>query len=776
MLGCGLHVDFSRSKCSLSVSHSQLKIFGLLIAFLSAHVQTSSVKCNSTVVSSSHRHCVSHKDGVHDLDCFGQNSLSGYDWKCVWKPGNQTGQKTYTLVIQQKKTHCREHSKLSALTEKVSLFEKYKLTAQVFENTERNCTKAFFTGVPHSLVRCGPPRNVMFRRHSRKLDVDVSWEKQEKNIIQLYSVKYKTAESRLWNEVQSQDGERGTVEPLNTSLVYNAQIHCVSLGKCSQCPWSNVYTIPPELTAQPVLTKLEDSDLACGKGHQCRLIVITWKFPDEQLHDGYGVTIGKASGEPPWERMTTSKPEIRLNLSYSEYQFNITAFNVSTSPAVSHTVPPRQDKPGVAAGGLNVTVHNDTTLTIYWKDDLIKNYVCFCVEWARRGQRAAYMSFYEDANNYKTFSFYEPLQPYERYSATLHTRPNRDTCNMNRINNSESTYGAALFYLTEGTPLSAPPNISSCNVTQSSATLQWSSIPEEQIRGFLLGYVIHITEQHHREARTVSNITVDSALNSYELRNLKSGTVYQVQVSGFTRAGSGVLSPASVFETNHQGYTSLSGIIATSVILAVVLIFASPMLKRAKVILWPSIPNPGNSNAVQKIDRAQALVSVRAGLEISARVKDHCFLNLTQALLKDTLQVEHWDANNLQIVGKEVAAPQTIPLLHQVCDTRTSPDVTSAWTQGSGGAITPCVSAASGTDTQRTEVQRSPFTFLNGYTTMEMFQQAVPQSTTGNTTVSHSTTEQTVDKDATLLRSALGYVGQDASSPVTDRKDTSTIL
>lgn len=44
----------------------------------------------------------------------------------------------------------------------------------------------------------------------------------------------------------------------------------------------------------------------------------------------------------------------------------------------------------------------------------------------------------------------EPLEPYKRYSITLHTRPNKGTCNLKHINNSESTYGSTQFYVTEG--------------------------------------------------------------------------------------------------------------------------------------------------------------------------------------------------------------------------------------------------------------------------------------------------------------------------------------
>lgn len=109
------------------------------------------------------------------------------------------------------------------------------------------------------------------------------------------------------------------------------------------------------------------------------------------------------------------------------------------------------------------------------------------------------------------------MEPYRRYTLTVHVRPDRDSCNMKRVNNSESTYGSTQFYFMEGcksprlcsiviiinnnlfdlcssAPVGAPANVSSYNVTLDSAALQWSSIPEEDARGFLLGYVIYYTE------------------------------------------------------------------------------------------------------------------------------------------------------------------------------------------------------------------------------------------------------------------------------------------
>lgn len=49
-----------------------------------------------------------------------------------------------------------------------------------------------------------------------------------------------------------------------------------------------------------------------------------------------------------------------------------------------------------------------------------------------------------------------------------------------------------------------------------------------------------------------AGVTVDPDINTYKLGDLKSGTEYEVQVSGFTRMGEGVRSRASHFATDQN--------------------------------------------------------------------------------------------------------------------------------------------------------------------------------------------------------------------------------
>ncbi|XP_035847341.1 interleukin-31 receptor subunit alpha isoform X2 [Sander lucioperca] len=754
MVGRGFH--FLDSKCSSYASHSYFFILSLIVVYYIT--QASSLDCKSQNISSKYQHCGIHLDGVHDLDCFGKHNLPGKK-KCEWKPGNGTSEKTYTLIIQQQdKKYCKATYNITGISTQINLFESYNMSVEVFENSEStNCTKAVFRGSPKSLLRCGPPYKVSFGRHSGRLVVNVSWQKEDTKAITYYFVRYKALGSLSWSKspMKSQNGEICTVENLNSSLVYTAQIQCDTNEKCSQCAWSEVYTIPSELTTQPVIVSLNLTDIAMSRptNQDQRLLYLTWKFPTKDLYDGYYVTIGKASGEA-YEWMKTTQPEITLILSYSAYHLNISAVNnASTSPAVSQEIPQRQDMPSMGAGKLNVTVHSNTSFTIYWKDNLIKECVCYSVEYMKKGHKAAYMPFYQNTNNYRTLSpLPEPLEPYKRYNITLHTRTDKETCNMKHVNNSERTYGSTQFYFIEGSPVSAPTNISSYTVTLNSVVLQWSSIPEEDIRGFLLGYIIYYTEYNPGGTNTERNITVDPTLNSYELGDLKGGTAYKVQISGFTQAGAGVRNTESIFKTKSEGLSNLSGVVTVFAVVAILLIFGSPIIKRAKVILWPSIPNPGKSNALQKIIGP-------------------CELELLESI--NTLKAEEWDTYSLQIVEKEDVIPaSTLPLYHAFEDEEDSPESSCNWmqrdTEDASGGISPVFTAETFLDIQRTNPQSSPFAFSSEYTTMELFQQGIPQGMSANTSVTQATESKPEDTDSTL--------GKFSTSPVLDSKEIFRIL
>ncbi|KAM9841630.1 leukemia inhibitory factor receptor [Aulostomus maculatus] len=625
---------------------------------------------------------------------------------------------------------------------------------QVHETITTTCVNERLYGLQHTnrrlnTVRCGPPLGVNFSRRSGSLDVRVSWPRDEARHIKKYSVRYKApGGSESWNQslMGSLDAKNRMVENLNASLVYLVQIRCDTNKECTQCLWSCTYTVQPELTAQPAIIKVEDRDLAETKGS--RMLSLTWTFRGGEQQDGFSVTIEKESGEGEGQQFNTTKPEISLILSYSAYRVNISAFNrVSVSPAVSRAIPSAAGD--MSGGELNVTTDKNTSFTLYWKDNLIKKYICYCAEWSRKGHRTWFMSFYQNKKNQRTLSrLPEPLEPYTRYNITLHTRPDRDTCNLKRINNSESTYGSTQFYFLEGSPLSGPANITYHNVTLTSMALQWSPIPEQDVRGFLLGYVIYYTASTNREAHGERNVTVAPHVHSHKLEGLQSGTVYQVQLSGFTRAGMGVRSIASHFQTIHPGYLPLSTIITSFSVVVILVIFTTLVLKRAKPFFWPSVPNPRNSHAIQKIERPAEL-------------------DLLEPI---ALKVEEWDTNSLQIIEEQPAVPvSALPSAFSLlCDTEgeeMSCDRIQTDTDDATGDTTTNITADTSLDLGQTNLPEAPLAFTGDYTTMEMFQQGVLANTAVTQVV------QIEDMDFAVVKS--GYVRPFSSSPVPDNEDAS---
>ncbi|XP_013880383.1 interleukin-31 receptor subunit alpha [Austrofundulus limnaeus] len=736
-------------------SHSQDLIFGLVLVFyttLSSHMRASAEHCRSKNTSVEYQHCGFHPDGVHDLVCFGKPNQSVKN--CTWKPGKHTSKNTGT------KATCYIFNNITTFhlnTRKV--FENYDtIIVEVFENAHTgNCTKAVFQGSPKHLLRCDAPSSASFSRPAGGLNVTVTWNQSEETMIKSFSVRLRKVGSSSWNEssVPSESRTKLRVEHLNSSLMYVVQIQCDTNDKCSQCPWSEDHIVPSELTSQPIINSLEETADQPGR----RWISVNWRFPAES--DGYKVTIWKASGEVPQEQKKTIKAKIRLLLSHSEYLLNISAFNnASISPPVSLRIPQKEDVMNEGDGRLNVSVNNSTALTVSWKDDLIKQFVCYSVEWRKKGHSALYKSFYENTNNYRHLSHLPvPLEPYIRYSLTLHTRPYKDTCNIKHINNSESTYGTTQFYFKQGSPVSAPTNISFSNKTLTSVVLRWSSVPEEDVRGFLLGYIIHWTEHHH--LGTENNITLNHKFNSWELKNLKSGTVHQVQISAFTSAGEGVRSAASFFKTHHDEKTNLIALIAVCVV-AVLLVPGCHVIHRLKATIWPSIPNPGNSNAVQKMDKPSQLELLKA---------------------MATLQVEEWDTKSLQILEREDSIPagtlpSTLPLLRtSSADKQDSPEMSCNWIQSDTDSTAvdnpPDNTTVTLLETQRTDLQSSPLTFGGDYMTMELFQKLICQDEEPDATVTAVTEDNSDNMMVKALR--LDYVRQFSTRPP-DSEHVSTCL
>lgn len=150
-------------------------------------------------------------------------------------------------------------------------------------------------------------------------------------------------------------------------------------------------------------------------------------------------------------------------------------------------------------------------------------------------------------------------------------------------------------------------------------------------------------------------------------------------------------------------------------------------------------------------------------------------LYFTQELLEsiNTLGVEEWDTNSLQILEKEDVKPASTlpsltPLLPGSEDEEDEAEMTCIWeqrdTEDATGDIVPEVTAETFPDAQRTDIQASSLAFVSGYTTMEMFQQVNSQVVQLNTSVTREI--RPVETDSTEGKSSFDYVRQFSNSPV----------
>ncbi|KAL4617595.1 interleukin-31 receptor subunit alpha-like isoform X1 [Arapaima gigas] len=643
--------------------------------------------------------CHSSPHGVRDLDCFREPRSIKY--QCVWNSGERSSNKTSSTLIVEQRQSCNKYTNISGTSHDIFVYRNYNMTAYVVETSTdgRNCTKAVFSGFPQHLVRCSPTQTVGFKRHSRRLEVLPSW--KESDVTQ-YVVQYREHRSSSWKKsVEILKGDKWTAGNLTASASYEVQIQCVRNTGCLQCPWSQIFLVPMELTAEPVIEKLEAVPL--GKGR--RKVVIEWKLDPTEAADGYRVTVTKASGEHS-QVLTTTVPRTRLHLSGSAFNISIEAFNgAGNSSPVLTSVPPMGGSD--LADTLKVTLGGDTNFTVSWNRSATKSYWCYSVEWWQRGERPSSHSFYQRKDNSAKIPLQAPLQPYRRYVFLLHVRPDKDTCNLKHINESEMTYGRTEAYVAEGTPLSPPLNITCWRATRNSLEISWTSIPEEDLRGFLLGYNLYYSEAD-RENHS-STVRLGPSENTYTLSALRERTVHSVSLSAFTAAGEGVRSSPMYLNTNGSGNWKLTGATAGVaggiIFLVIVAYLCNPLFHRAKALFWPSIPNPGNSNAIQKIDGVldqEALEPITAGTTVQMKESDTSSL----LIIEDHAASEPNGSSHLLV--QRVADPPPAALPTEVEKEASSRDQASA----------PLLTHA------RDSRTTSPAPCVSDYTTMELFQQA----------------------------------------------------
>ncbi|KAL7838264.1 hypothetical protein AOLI_G00266680 [Acnodon oligacanthus] len=704
-------------------------------------------------------HVCNASEEIHDFICFGWRSPPNtIDYKCVW---NLTAYSTYNLYTKQRTCKQWELENQSLISKSFILL-KTNMTAYAIAASEdgKRCTIAKFTGIPLQMIRCDPPNenNVRLKRRQGYLSVTAEWRDES---VKQYYVKYREQNSTLWKEVQSENSRDCIVGNLNSYMSYEMHIQCVVTTECPQCPLSEVIHVPQEFVDAPTIKEINEKPFKTGQ----RLVIMKWQYVHSEAVENYNITIWKTSGElAEVSSYILKTPTVELILCYSAYMISINAFNrAGSSPPASRVIEIKENQRALDET-FNVSVKSNNSFRLSWNKTLSQDYACYSVEWWESTEKISYKSFFVKKSFIDIRTKNVTFQPYKRYYFFLHARPDKDTCNLKNINDSEQTYGRACVYLLEGTPLTAPGNVSVSNVTQSSFVLTWSPVAEEDLRGFLQGYIIYYGDIL---GNIKKNITVGPHTNSYKLINLKSRNEHHVKLSAFTAAGEGKQSALTYIKTNPDAVAiggMLAGVVVGIIALLLAVHFCCRLLHRSKNLLWPSIPNPYNSNAVQKIEGGQELELFeplyRQNLE---ETEEH--LNVVEVkkytCCSSKLTLISQDCKKATLTPVTVAedTPQ-FPTLLSTTNSVSAEAILTDSNKNDSALVSPIDTNDSSEDTTvdasntravdcvSTTVAKPAVVFVSDYTTMELFQQISkagvqdPSSQTGDSDTAPSNSRQ----------------------------------
>ncbi|KAI7812557.1 interleukin-31 receptor subunit alpha [Triplophysa rosa] len=702
------------------------------VSLCTAVCEASTGSCDCNRIRSLVTNC-NFTEGVDDFTCVIKKKYPFYI--CKWKPERDVST-SYKIYIKQR--HCRcavihQKNRISA-SDDLRVINTTAMTAYVIAREEQwNCTYKRFSGILSQMTLCGPPSKVTYERSSGQMSVQVDWV-DDSEYIKQFLIKYREFNSTGWKEQLSINNRECDIWNLTSSLSYEMQVQCIPNEECSQCPFGELITLPCELTEAPSIQHeiqdlVQNPLISAGQ----RKVILEWKHANSEAVTYYNVIVKKVTGE--CSNFATKDSSLTLFLSYSAYNISVRGLNsAGSSPAATITIE-NMDVWTDWFRPFNVSITSNNSFSLWWSSSISR--VCFSVEWWASGQIPAFRPFYADTQKTQkdiTKITESTFQPYTRYNFILHTRPYKDTCNMKNVNDSELTYGTSKAYLTEGSPISAPGNVSIRNITQHTSVVTWSPVSEEDLRGFLLGYIIYYTEDN-----TEASYKVDPSLNSYELQNLKINSAYRVQLAAFTAAGEGERSDPKPFVTNPLEFTALSSIIAAVIVGIIIFLLAFHLscrfMQRAKKLIWPSIPNPGNSSAVQKIEIGHELDILEPLNRHKLEESEACDSS-TVCVVESRKEASHISSSPTS----EVYVKPTIFLSENECSTSTLEETTdsstSAPNEESAETENSALSASvdnenkesedlfkSQTDFSVTAPVKPAVVFMSDYTTMEFFQQ-----------------------------------------------------
>ncbi|XP_078078679.1 interleukin-6 receptor subunit beta-like [Mustelus asterias] len=272
---------------------------------------------------------------------------------------------------------------------------------------------------------------------------------------------------------------------------------------------------------------------------QSRPVLIMWK--ELSPSDANGIILGyqlqireRKSQTVAWINSTDLK--YSLVLSGESYKIAITAYNsVGNSPESTLIVPPANPEELPPIQHVQAAPHNEQ-LMVEWKapNSSVNRYTLeWCVAESDSDQCTGPVHWRNEPNSTEKAFVNENIMPFKRYKVAVYP-----------------VYGegpgpqlSIKAYLQEGSPAHGP-FVHLKEAGKMEAELEWDEIPVDKQRGFITNYTIF----YERAGENESYVTVGPASRKYTLLNLRSNTLYWVNVMASTAKG-GTNGTAITFKT-----------------------------------------------------------------------------------------------------------------------------------------------------------------------------------------------------------------------------------
>uniref|UniRef100_A0AAY4DUB1 Fibronectin type-III domain-containing protein n=1 Tax=Denticeps clupeoides TaxID=299321 RepID=A0AAY4DUB1_9TELE len=442
------------------------------------------------------------------------------------------------------------------------------------------------------LVKTNPPTVNVSSEKAFPQSLIIFWTPPiEETYVRLkYNIRFCEVGSAVWNEVPTNEIQDHAIsfrlQSLKPYTQYVVQMRCKSredLGFWSD--WSSNFTA---CTSEQKPSSEPDMWLSTTVSGDQRQVTLMLKEPVESNGKILGFNLTVIDGQESqrlWVHRFTDRLFQNVTFtvqSQSEIVVKVVAVNsAGESPKASLILPTiRQGLPPVKSLAWSTL---DNKLLVEWEKPYQRIPLEYVIEW---------VSF--SVPNCRDWQR-EPrsdLQPFVRYNVTVtpvyrKSRPNKELGEPSTV----------AVYLKQGVP-KVGPSIKPMKVLKTSIELVWENIPLQDLNGFVTRYTVF-----YESADTSGSLTVEPHTQSCILKNLTSLQKYKLWAMVSTEAGSrnGSVSYVSTPKYNPGEVEMIVVFVCIGFLFFIIFVTLLCFNKREiiKMKLWPQVPDPSNSSAVQ---------------------------------------------------------------------------------------------------------------------------------------------------------------------------------